>query len=209
MNYSVEDDRTRDYLRNILDAGFDLCLHGSYRSTERADWYGQEVALLARRLAPPLGSRQHFLSFDYDLLFEAQEAAGIEYDMSMGYPDRSGARAGFSFPYFPYCLEEDRPYRVVEISLFLMDVTLRSYMGLKGDPARAHISDTLDELGSKGGCASVVWHPIVFGGARDPGFDGLFWDMVKQVGDTGGLATDGRTVNAHWRRKARRYVSFA
>ncbi len=52
--------------------------------------------------------------------------------MSMGFPDRIGPRAGFSYPYFPYCLDEDRPYDVVEISLFLMDVTLRSYMGLKG-----------------------------------------------------------------------------
>ena len=209
VNYSIEDDRTRDYLRNILDAGFDLCLHGSYRSTERADWYAEEVALLGRRLALPLGSRQHFLAFDYDVLFEAQEATGIEYDMSMGYPDRSGARAGFSFPYFPYCLDEDRPYRVLEIGLFLMDVTLRSYMGLKGARARAHVSGILGELRRKGGCASVVWHPIVFGGARDPGSDQLFWDMVDQVREAGGLATDGRTVNEHWRRRARRYASFA
>ena len=209
VNYRVEDERTRDYLRNILDSGFELCLHGSYRSTERADWYAQEVDLLTRRLVRPLGSRQHFLSFDYDVLFAAQEGSGIEYDMSMGYPDRPGARAGFSFPYFPYCLEEDRPYRVLEISLFLMDVTLSGYMALKAAQAGACVSDTLGDLRRKRGCASVVWHPIVFGGARDPGFDRVYWDLVEQVRDTGGLATDGRSVNAHWRSRAKRYASFA
>ncbi len=209
VNYRVEDDRTRDYLARILDAGFDLCLHGSYRSTEQAGWYAQEVELLTRRLAAPRGSRQHFLSFDYDSLFAAQEASGIEYDMSMGYPDSSGARAGFSHPYFPYCVAEDRPYRVLEISLFLMDVTLRSYLGLKGAAAREHINSTLRELARNGGCASVVWHPIVFGGARDPGFDALYWELVDHVRATGGLATDGRTVNRHWRQRARQYASFA
>ena len=209
VNYRIEDDRTRDYLARILEAGFDLCLHGSYRSTERADWYAQEVELLTRRLAAPRGSRQHFLSFDYDALFTAQEASGIEYDMSMGYPDRSGARAGFSHPYFPYCVTEDRPYRVLEISLFLMDVTLRSYLGLKGAVARDHIHSTLQALASIGGCASVVWHPIVFGGARDPGFDALYWDLIDQVQATEGMATDGRTVNRHWRQRAQHYASFA
>ena len=167
----------RDYLRAIPDAGFDLCLHGSYRSTENREWYVEEVDLLAQRLCRPLGSRQHFLSFDYDTLFSAQEEAGIQYDMSMGFPDRIGPRAGFSYPYFPYCLEEDRPYDVLEISLFLMDVTLRSYMGLKGREAWKAIELALDDLRRKSGCVSVVWHPIVFGGARDPGYDRLFWDI--------------------------------
>jgi hypothetical protein len=96
VNYHIEDDQVKKYLRAITDAGFDLCLHGSYRSSEKADWYVEEVNLLGRRLARPFGSRQHFLSFDYDRLFEAQERAGIRYDMSIGYPDHPGPRAGFS-----------------------------------------------------------------------------------------------------------------
>jgi hypothetical protein len=208
VNYRIEDDRIRDYLRAIPDAGFDLCLHGSYRSTENPRWYVEEVALLTQRLGRPLGSRQHFLSFDYDALFAAQEEAGIQYDMSMGFPDRTGPRAGFSYPYFPYCLKEDRPYRVLQLSLFLMDVTLRSYLGLKGARAWGAVAGALNDLRHKRGCVSAVWHPIVFGGARDPGYDQLFWDMVSHVRETGGLATDGRTINDFWRGRARRYPSF-
>jgi hypothetical protein len=203
VNYRIEDDRVRDYLRAIPDAGFDLCLHGSYRSTEKAQWYVDEVALLTQRLVRPLGSRQHFLSFDYDTLFAAQERAGIAFDMSLGYPDHTGPRAGFSFPYFPYNLQEDRPYDVLQISLFLMDVTLRSYMRLKGKAAWRAIESCLEDVRAKRGCASAVWHPIVFGGARDPGFDDLYWTMVRHVGATGGLATDGRTINDFWRAHAR------
>jgi hypothetical protein len=209
VNYRIEDDRVRDYLRVIVDAGFDLCLHGSYRSTENPAWYAEEVAALARRLAAPVGSRQHYLSFAYDGLFAAQERSGIRFDMSMGFPDRIGPRAGFSHPYFPYCLAEDRPYDVVEISLFLMDVTLRGYMHLKGERAWKAIADSVEDLRGKRGCASVVWHPIVFGGARSPGYDRLFWALAERVRSRGGLPADGRTIDAFWRERARHYPSFA
>jgi hypothetical protein len=126
----------------------------------------------------------------------------------MGFPDRPGPRAGFSYPYFPFCLSENRPYDVVEVSLFLMDVTLRSYLGLKGENAWRTMEEVVRKLSERGGCASVVWHPIVFGGARDPGFDRLFWDLVDYVLRTAGLATDGRTINDFWRSLARRYPSF-
>jgi hypothetical protein len=208
VNYHIDDDRVRDYLRAVDDAGFEIGLHGSCRSTEEPHWYVEEVQLLSQRLARPAGSRQHFLSFDYDALFAAQEAAGIRYDMSMGFPDRPGARAGFSFPYFPYNLREERPYRVLQISLFLMDVTLRGYMGLRPDAAQPAIDACLADLQAKRGCASVVWHPIVFGGARDPGYDELYFRLIEQVRDRGGLATDGRTIAGHWRDRARRYPSF-
>ena len=208
VNYDLMDDRVRDRLSEIPAQGFDLCLHGSYRSTSSGEAYDREVEILAKRLGRPLGSRQHFLSFDFDVLFRAQERAGIEYDMSLGYPDRTGPRTGFSYPIFPYCLDEDRPYDVVEIGLFLMDVTLRSYMGLRDAAARAEVDATVERLCHRGGCGSVVWHPIVFGGARDPGFGELFWHLVDRVTETGGLATDGRTINRFWRATARRYESF-
>jgi hypothetical protein len=208
VNYRLEDDRVRDYLRAIVDAGFEVNLHGSCLSTDNPQWYVEEAHLLAQRLARPLGSRQHFLSFDYDALFTAQETAGIRYDMSMGFPDRPGPRAGFSFPYFPYNLREDRPYRVLQISLFLMDVTLRGYLGLRADRAQPTINACLDALQAKRGCASIVWHPIVFGGARDPGYDDLYFRLVERVRDGGGLATDGRTIDAFWREQAHHYPSF-
>jgi hypothetical protein len=208
VNYDIRDDSVRDYLTAITGAGFDLCLHGSYRSTECREWYPQEAALLAERLGRPLGSRQHYLAFHYDTLFEAQERAGIRYDMSMGFPDRIGARAGFSFPYFPYCLARERRYDVLEISLFFMDVTLQGYMRLKAGQARNVLFDALAALRARRGCVSLVWHPIVFGGARDPGYGRLYWDLVGEIAQGGGMATDGRTIDSIWRARARAYPSL-
>jgi hypothetical protein len=134
----------------------------------------------------PIGSgaprdRASTFIVDYDNLFAAQEASGIRYDMSIGFPDRCGPRAGFSHPYFPYCIAEDRAYDVVEIGLFYMDVTLRSYLGLRPPQAREVLEAGLADLRRKRGAVSVVWHPIVFGGARDPGYDRLYWWLVERV----------------------------
>lgn len=209
VNYFVEDEQIRDYLSVIVENGFELCLHGSYRSTDNVSWYAEELEILSERICRPIGSRQHYLSFDYDALFDIQERSGIQYDMSMGYADQVGPRAGFSFPYFPWNAKENRPYDVLQISLFVMDVTLRSYMGLRSHGAWEVIKATLDDVRRKRGGVSVVWHPIVFGNARDPGYGDLFWSLVDHVKATQGLATDGRTVNEHWRERAKNYVSFS
>ncbi len=75
--------------------------------------------------------------------------------------------------------------------------------------ARDVIESGLKDLQRKRGAVSVVWHPIVFGGARDPGYDRLYWDLVERVQAMGGLATDGRTINDFWRERARSYSSFS
>jgi len=82
-------------------------------------------------------------------------------------------------------------------------------MRLQASAAWPVIEQALGDLAAKGGCVSCVWHPIVFGGARDPGYDELYWRMVESVRESGGLATDGRTVNAFWRTRAAAYASFA
>ena len=46
----------------------------------------------------------------------------------------------------------------------------------------------------KRGGVSVVWHPIVFGNARDPGYGDLFWRLVEHVNSTDGLR-DGRAYD--------------
>ncbi|NUM53876.1 MAG: hypothetical protein HUU46_09560 [Candidatus Hydrogenedentes bacterium] len=208
VTYRIEDKAVQSYLRPIVDAGFDVCLHGSYRSTERAEWYADEVRTLTEHFAQPRGSRQHYLSFDYDTLFAAQEHAGIAYDMSIGYPDACGSRVGFSHPYHPYNLAEDRPYRVLEIPLVLMDVTLRTYLGLSAPDARERIKAELELLRRAGGCGSIVWHPILFGGARDPGFDDLYWELIDLTQGLGGWAGDARSIHDALRTVLRQYPSF-
>ena len=70
VNYDIRDDRTRDYLRAITDARL-RPVPARQLSLDRTSGVvcrgGRRCS--RERLARPLGSRQHFLSFDYDALF--------------------------------------------------------------------------------------------------------------------------------------------
>ena len=105
---------------------------------------------------------------------------------------------------------ENRPYDVVEISLFFMDVTLRGYMSLRpAKAARDVIESGLTDLRRKarrrvGGVAPDRFRrrtrsglrPVVLGTRRAGPGDGR-------------MATDGRTINDFWRERARNYASFS
>jgi hypothetical protein len=38
--------------------------------------------------------------------------------------------------------------------------------------------------------------------------DDVFWHLVERVLETGGLATDGATINTYWRSRGHDYESF-
>ena len=86
--------------------------------------------ILAEQLAPPLGSRQHFFRSIRTCCSWPRSVRVSSTTCRWGIPTGLGAASGFSFPFFPYCVEEDRPYDVVQIGLVIMDVTLRTYMAL-------------------------------------------------------------------------------
>ncbi len=58
-----------------------------------------------------------FLNLDehYSKLFNELESTKIKYDMSIFYDNLIGYRAGISFPFYPYNIQENKPYTVLEI----------------------------------------------------------------------------------------------
>jgi|GEM_PF-3715766 len=51
----------------------------------------------------------------YQFLFEELENTDIEYDISISYCDSLGYRAGISFPYYPFNIKDNRPFKILEI----------------------------------------------------------------------------------------------
>ncbi len=83
--------------------GGEVGLHGSYRSGDdeallRAERHDLEV-LLGR---PVRGLRFHYLRMRWHEVVGRLDRLGIEYDTTLGFSDRPGPRAGFSFPFRPW-----------------------------------------------------------------------------------------------------------
>jgi 2,4-dienoyl-CoA reductase-like NADH-dependent reductase (Old Yellow Enzyme family) len=70
-----------------------------------------------------------------------------------------GFRRGTSLPFYPYDFEEGVGYKVLQIPLLVMDVTLKNNMNLSAEDALKQVNKIIDEVIEYGGVFSLLWHP--------------------------------------------------
>jgi hypothetical protein len=163
-------------LRRLQAEQWEICLHGSYTASRTPGRLRQERTRLEQILEQTvLGHRQHYLHFHPAQLFAEVEHAGFAYDLSVGYNDRSGPRAGTLFPYRPYHVERHQPHHFWEIPFLLMDTTLATTYRFSRQDAWQHMQDL---IGQSRGCMAVIWHQEQLGGLLDPGFDSLYYQLL-------------------------------
>jgi hypothetical protein len=186
---------TGDDLRNLLQRGFEICLHGSYKAGRIPGQIAKEKteieSILGRRIS---GHRQHYLNFHPATFFPELESAGLEYDMSVGYNDMSGPRAGTLFPFRPYDTERAKPFSLWEIPFILMDTTLATTYCFSSDEALDHCTDQIRPVEESGGCVSLIWHQEQLSGLLDPGFDGIYQTLLERLRERGMRLTSGQRL---------------
>jgi hypothetical protein len=198
--YSLADPHVRATLDRIAAAGHEIAVHGSYLSLSRPDGLTSEFARLREVGHEPVGARQHWLRFRGAELFRGLEAAGARWDSTLGYPDQIGYRNGAAFPFLPYDLDHERPHRVMELPLVLME---RALCGTAVPPDRwgAHAAAVLAAPGpDTWGGTAVLWHDYALTGTTMPPEVGAaYWDLLD-AGDR--WATAAQVAAAAWARWA-------
>lgn len=156
---------------HLRDAGWEIGLHSSTQSMSSATRLVEEKRTIERILREPVGGvRQHFLSPVVSELWGPQEAAGFQYDASMGFADRVGFRSGSCFPYF---IGEASPF--CEVPFQIMDRALESV------PSPQNASTSLiDKVANVGGTLGLLWHQRFFNETEFPGFSDLYEDIVRE-----------------------------
>ena len=186
---------TDDGLRYLINRGFEICLHGSYRAGRTpGQLAGEKIELEGILGMSVSGHRQHYLNFHPATFFPELERAGLEYDMSVGYNDMSGPRAGTLFPFRPYDMEKAKPFSLWEIPFILMDTTLATTYRFSSGEALDHCIDQIRPVEKSGGCVSLIWHQEQLSGLLDPGFDRIYWILLKKLKERGIRLTSGRVV---------------
>jgi peptidoglycan/xylan/chitin deacetylase (PgdA/CDA1 family) len=184
---------------NILDRlisdGFEIGLHGSYVSGEgKGDLLAERRRLEEACGNTVTGIRQHYLRFSPDETPGWQEAAGLLYDTSLGYPDSIGFRSGVAYPYALYDIRRDDKRNLVEIPLVIMDDTLSSYGHLTAEQAWDACQKVLSGLERSGGCAAILWHNSGFDDLWYPGYGDLYQRCLQWIVDHDGWGTTGAEV---------------
>jgi hypothetical protein len=175
--YQLNEPRILDTLLHLEEADWEICLHGSYNASRIPGELIAEKKLLQAVLKKKiLGYRQHYLNFHPADLFKEVEEAGFSYDLSVGYNDRSGPRAGTFFPYRPYGIEMHQPYSIWEFPFVLMDTTLATSYNLPASKILPHFQSLID---GQAGCVALIWHQEQMGGLLDPDFDAAYVQLLE------------------------------
>jgi len=107
-------------------------------------------------------SRQHFVRLEFPKTYKSLLKVGIKDDFSMGYPDRSGFRAGTSKAFRWYDLDEDKTTSLKVHSFQLMDVTLKNYEKLSKQAALDKSEVIIENTKKVGGTVCLIWHNSSF-----------------------------------------------
>lgn len=154
--------RVRDMMRDILNAGFDVGLHGSYFSHVDATVLKEQKDQIERAIeSPVITTRQHYLHFDVVKTPRAQAAAGLRCDSTQGFNTTIGYRAGTSLPYWCWDHVEEQPLPLLQVPMIFHDVAFfePGAMNLSLEVVEKEIQVAMDEVERHGGCLTVNWHP--------------------------------------------------
>jgi peptidoglycan/xylan/chitin deacetylase (PgdA/CDA1 family) len=185
--YDIASGRLREIIGQLRDGGWEVGVHGSFRSPRDSKQLRRERERLEAILGDSVtGIRQHYLQFGGIEMFRAQAQAGYVYDTTVGYRETVGFRAGVACPFHPFDVERKEPLALLELPLTIMDGAL--FWHLKDDASQAvdrtkallHTSQDLY------GLTVLLWHQRVGDERRYPGW----WQAYRQV--IHHLATDER-----------------
>lgn len=183
-------ERLRPRLVEMLrSAGAEIALHGSYEAAEQPAMLAEEKRRLEALAGPVHGQRYHYLRVSPESNLATLDELGFRYDASLAFADAPGFRAGVAHPFRPWDWLNDRPMRLVEVPLAVMDVTLAEdrYLGLSPTQAERRLLALVDWAAVHGGGFSVLWHAERFDPTTAGGWDRLYLRFIKAVRDRGGV----------------------
>jgi len=182
-------------LRELIEKGWEVGLHGSFDSFNSTDMFSGEVKKLAETIGMPvISTRQHWLRLSFGNTWKVQQDSGIRIDSTLGFNDVHGFRAGVASPFYPYDFYSKKRHNILEIPMVLMDGTLFDHEQLGDEDAMDACISVLGEVKKFGGCVAINWHQRT--ASEDYGwyhvYEGILrW--IKMNGGTGIALKDHRT----------------
>ncbi|MDX6479682.1 MAG: hypothetical protein QOG85_192 [Gaiellaceae bacterium] len=192
-------DRLRPKLvEELLEAGAEVGLHGSYLAADELDRLAAEAETLRNLAGEVAGHRYHYLRIDPHRNLVPLGSLGFRYDTTLGFPDAVGFRAGIAHPFHPWDFEKEAPAEIVEVPLAVMDATLAEarYLGLRTEDAKPSLFALLDWAAEHGGGFSILWHPDRFDAPSARGWDRLYFELLDAVRERGGVCLPARDLGA-------------
>jgi len=170
----------RAVARLVQEARMTIGLHGSF-SAKDGNSYREEKDRLQQTLACAVTThRNHYLRFDPTRLYSQLERAGIQFDLSVGFINRIGFRAGCARCHRAFDLQNGRPSNVFSVPQLFMDTILQNRTP---EQILLELHGALSHVRAVQGCVCLVFHPETF--LIDSRAWPLFQNIVHMCRDLG------------------------
>lgn len=172
--YSFDDPKVRQIIKDIDAKGWEVGLHGSYRSYQNCELLRREKTALEQILGREVaGIRQHYLNLDIPKTWDIQHSVGLKYDASFGLKQSVGYREGVFYPFRPF----KNAFTVFPLTI--MDTYLhqqyKSWEAVWDECLRV-----IKTAESKQTLLSVLWHQQVFYERDYPGYRQLYERVIQE-----------------------------
>lgn len=196
-SHSLQKPRVIELIKNLSQNGHEIGVHGStfsYNDPALLNREKKEIEdLLGRSVT---GIRQHRLNLTIPDTWEYQSESGFLYDTSLGYKAAygTGFRWGTCFPFYPRGTAGMLP--LLEIPLSLMDITLQNV-----DNGWDVCNTAIEQVKSRGGVLTLLWHPAVFNDLEYPELGDWYWKIIQASKESDAWITTAQEIYLWWQKR--------
>ncbi len=178
--YSLEEPRIGEVIRELDAGGWEVGLHGSYRSYRDGALLAAEKALLERVLGHEvIGIRQHYLNLDVPDTWRLQREVGLRYDASLGLRHAVGFPDGRRHPF------RDPATGMWVVPLAIMEAYLLALAGGDAERAWRLMLPVIDEAEAHRATLVALWHPHLFNEEDFPAYAPLYERLIRECASRG------------------------
>jgi len=165
-DYSIEMPWVRRLIQRIHARKHEIGLHPSYNTFRNSAQIKHEFTKLLETTEKDgirqcqWGGRQHFLRWDSSTTWQIWADAGLSYDSTLSFADRTGFRCGVCYEYPTFNLLKRHRLQLRERPLIVMDRTLfgKNYMCLSPQAAKVKILELSKTCRKFNGDFTLLWH---------------------------------------------------
>lgn len=174
--YDIQEPRIVAIIRYLDENGWEIGLHGSFRSYFEINLLKKEKILLENQLAHSIiGIRQHYLNLNQNTWL-LQRDAGFNYDTSWGFNDEVGFKDNRIKPFRPF---DDK---FIVFPLVIMDSCY-----INSPNQKKNLQDIINICIENNGILVINWHSNNFNEREYPGYKKAYCEIIESCLDHNAL----------------------
>jgi len=197
--YSFNDPNMKRIIKKLDSEGWEVALHGSYRSYNDEELLKKEKRELEDVIGTKvLGIRQHYLNLKIPKTWEFQMNAGFKYDASFGLKYTTGFKKARYHPFYLFNNSFlEIPLAIMDIGLFLMRISeddVYPQTRKNEDDILKDIEDLMNIAEERNGLLTILWHQRVFNEKEFPGWVKIYEKIIIESKKRNAWITNCRGV---------------